>query len=149
MNNQELITSGYRLVNFVWLKDADISLCPINGDTPWWKEYPDSSNEIAIDGETLANLLEMMGIETIPRCISGKKGGTFKQYMKDIDTTIFYSRTEVAVCKPQELWAKIEDGTLNLVAIFVDSPAEHSTHAGAFHISWSKANLKEQNEREA
>lgn len=146
MNNQELTIAGYQPVNFVWLKDADISLCPVNCDTPWWKQHTDSSNEIAIDGGTLATLFEMVGIKTVPCDIRGKKGNTFKQYMKNLDTPIFWNRTEVAQYEPQELWAKVENGILNIVAFFADSPSKHSTHAGSFHISWSETHPKEPNE---
>ena len=141
MPNHKLLQLGYKPVTIVVLHDAGaiIKNTPTREDSAWWKQYPTCSKTLMLDGSSLKELAEMIGIEVRPLKCEGKNGQTHYQDLSLMDIPVGnleIEETQDNHILVEKLFAKVENGVLHLAAAFKGGEFVFSSHGGSFDISW-------------
>ncbi|MCF8056542.1 MAG: hypothetical protein K9K37_07875 [Desulfocapsa sp.] len=143
MPNQELFQSGYKPANLIVLHDTGAIIKNFSAVEclAWWKDFPACGKSFMLDGSSLKDLANMLGIETAPLKLAGKNGRTFHQDLSHM--TIPIGNLEIEDTNENflivdQLFAKIENGVLHLAAAFKGEEFVFSSHGGSFDISWTE-----------
>lgn len=142
MPNHNLIQSGYKPMNLVVLHDAGVIIKKISAVecSAWWKDFPACGKAFMLDGSSLKDLANMLGIKTNSLKLAGKNGRTFRQDLSHM--TIPIGNLEIEETNENflivdQLFAKTENGVLHLAAAFKGEEFVFSSHGGSFDISWT------------